>query len=261
MAGSLRLMLMSLALLGVAAEAAVLSPEAAVEILARSEAANDKCRILSEVDAKLLATLSRQAQQTLASKASPDVAATNFSKGRKLGLSVRCDETTSAAVKAVLTAAQQTAFEMPKLRGAEIEENRASTVIPAMTDADMEPAIGEEAGAMSQATELDEEPVASKQAAAVKPTVQKKPPAASAKKATMQRKVRDKSTEGQLAAYRLLAERYYRERRCRNMSRTAIASLYSQVVSRHRAAVAAFGARAVKLTLQRARAQAASRGC
>jgi hypothetical protein len=233
---------------------AALTPKQTVEVLARATAANSKCQILTEAESRILAALLRQAERKLVTSADLTKAAATISKAQQLGGSVRCDQTTRTAVKAVMTAAHEAAFgAIPELRGANIEPAPLEVSTDAI--AREEGALGEDE--VATATQLEPAVSSAKPVSKPKATMQKPP----VQKSVMQRKTRDKRTTGQLAAYEAIAERYYRERRCGNMSKSAINALYSRVISSHRQAVANFGARTVRMYLRRAEAKASGRGC
>ncbi len=241
--------------------AATLSPESAAELLARSDAANAKCHILADSDSIMLATLVDQAEASLVLKVSQAAATDSIASGRKLGASVKCDQTTAAAVRAILDAARMAAVAaVPPLRGSENDVVNPPEEIP-----------GEQTAALPPPDETHHEAETASAGATVDEANIELAPAPPSKHVKLAKRkarptpapVKDKIRENndRLSSYGNLAQRYYLERRCRNVSNVSIVSLYREVLAAHHASVVKFGAQSVSQTQRRAQARAAAKRC
>lgn len=243
------------------ASAAGLSAEQATELLARSSAANERCKILTGPETTELAAYVQQAATVLATKTNVARASATLAKGKAIGTAVRCDDTSSRAVRAVLQAARSAvADSVPKLRGAlEVATvtSEKSTAIPDEVDAPAEIAKPEVLpAAETVATPLPRQ-VKTKKLPAVLIKVKAKPQqAVSALRAT-----KKTAPNVRLESYASLATVYYHQRRCRNLLPSSLANLYRQVVATHRTSVRVFGVAAVSRTMRQAETRASKRSC
>jgi hypothetical protein len=268
-----------------ASRAAPLTAEQATELLARTFAANAKCKVLDVNETAELEQLVGMAEQSLNAKQSQAVTDRAIAKGQKIGSAVICDTTTTQAVRKVLNAARQASAslaadtkqlsEVPPLRGSVPDQQSLAATSPPETEV---PEVNEPAEREAQAdAELSRnidtnisisEPIPGEaEAPRVKKPVRaakfevpakksEKPKKVVAKKA--QQPERKVASSAKLQSYGQLAQFYYMKRRCQSMSRSGIASLYSKVVASHRATLRTHSVSEVAGTMRRAE-QAASR--
>jgi hypothetical protein len=240
------------------ARSAVLPVEKATELLARSKAANDKCKILSGVDSQELDMLTERARLVLVRKTTTKRAEQVLRNGLEVGTNVMCDETTKRAVTGVLLAAREAVASIaPVLRGTVAEE-----ITPTLEVNQSNVAVVQNES-LEKTRRVAVEPIVQKPRSAEPPaTTQKSRQQKIAKKTTAQKSVGKIPVDSaRLSSYQKLAESYYRERRCRNMASSSLRTLYQKVVAMHRASVQSFGAPAVSQVLRRAEQRAGQRTC
>lgn len=190
------------------AHAEAMSQIDALRQLAKSRAADSKCRILPAPEAEELSGYLARAEIAAASRQSVGEARSAISLGKTLGGSAPCSANTSDEVKATLDAARQVATARPVQ---EAEED-AAVETPVATDR-------------------------SRLIAAPKPR------------------------NASLAEYGQQAFAYFVERRCEYLSHRDVRAFWAAVVREHRAALSAYGRRAVVRTVKRAEAEAERMEC
>lgn len=186
----------------------VMSQIEALRQLAKSRAADGKCRILPSGEADELASYLARAEIAAAGRAPVSEVRSAVSLGKTLGSGSDCSASTTDEVRSTLDAARQ-----------------------AMANA-------------KPAPEPDEDAVAEVPVAPGHQII----PAPRPRNAT-------------LAEYGHQAFAYFVERRCEYLSRRDIRAFWAAVVREHRAALSAYGRRAVVRTVQRAQADADATEC
>ncbi|QIG50882.1 hypothetical protein G5V57_26005 [Nordella sp. HKS 07] len=186
----------------------VMSQIEALRQLAKSRAADGKCRILPAGEADELAAYLARAEIATAGRASVSEVRSAVSLGKALGGGSDCTTHTTDEVRATLDAARQAMAKTKPVPEAEEDEF-------------VEPPVMPERRAI---------------------------PAPRPRNAT-------------LAEYGSQAFAYFVERRCEFLSHRDIRAFWAAVVREHRAALSAYGRRAVVRTVQRAQADADATEC
>lgn len=181
----------------------------ALRQLAKSRAADGKCRILAAPEAQELSGYLARAEIAAASRQSVGEVRSAISLGKALGGSAPCSANTSDEVKATLDAARQVAA---TARPAQEAEEDVAVEAPVATDR-------------------------SRLIAAPKPRT------------------------ASLSDYGRQAFAYFVERRCEYLSHRDVRAFWAAVVREHRAALSAYGRRAVVRTVRRAEAEADRMEC
>lgn len=203
-----------------------ISPQKATEMLARSQAINNKCHVLSADERQELSDIVARAEIALAEKVSVMAARTALARGRQSGVATICDEAAAKLVHDILIAAKSASA---------LDRVDDRTVVPVVKP---EPktivALAEpEMLANEPATEIMQKAKAAQKVQSVKAT----------------------------GGYAALAENYYRELRCKRLSFNSVNAMYKRVLAAHKAAVAAKGRPAVRLMLQSAKSRSANSSC
>lgn len=188
---------------------AVMSQIDALRQLAKSSAADRKCRILQAPEAEELSGYLARAEIAAASRQSVGEVRSAISLGKTLGGSAACSANTSNEIRATLDAARQ--------------------VVAAAKPADA-----------SEEDNMVEAPVATDRSRLI---AAPRPRTAS------------------LADYGRQAFAYFIERRCEYLSHRDVRAFWAAVVREHRAALSAYGRRAVVRTVKRAEAEAERMEC
>jgi hypothetical protein len=230
----------------------------ATQLLAKSNAINTKCNILSANKSQEMRDYIARAEISLAEKSSVAVARKAIAMGKEQGKNAVCDEAARKLVNDVLAAANA---------AVSVEIADATTPLEPEPKA-AEPVVKPEAKAVAI---VEPEPVAMAKPAIVKAAVESKkaaPKPVVAKKPDVKKpsvvvqntkkilKIKTKS----LGTYAAVAEKYYMARRC-GMSARQINSLYETVLTNHKQAMATSRARDVRAMLKAAEARAGSKSC
>jgi hypothetical protein len=254
--------------------------------------------VLARADRDDLTQFVAQAEIALAGKVSVKAAQGAISRGRKAGAAAGCDATNAQNVRDVLAAARKAPNmdEQPAVLSEPAPKPKpAPAPKPAPTPEPAPAKIAEPAPEPAPIVAAQPRPLpVVKKAAAIEKA---KAIAAPVEKATPRRKpdevrrasakprveivqkqvrvvkplkpartkvsVREKSkpSKGNGTAYAATAQIYYRELRCRSLSRGSINALYARVLREHRSAVAAQGPGAVRRMLRSAEARAQGQSC
>jgi outer membrane biosynthesis protein TonB len=246
--------------LGLAAVCGVAQALPASEVtamLAKSQALNARCSILSENDSQDLMDFLARAEILLAERESVSAAKAALSKGKAQGASSACGPEETKFVNDVLSAAKTGSAGEEPIQQVE-ESPAAKPQAPAQTQASTPTAEPD-----------SEKPVLKPKVAEAKPTKKKAETialAAEAKKSKAGAAIQTdskqkKKSSSALSTYAGLAQKYYTELKCRNMSGPAVKRLYASVLSSHKKALADSGASAVRTTLRSAEARANASRC
>lgn len=180
----------------------------ALRLLAKSRAADGKCRVLAPGEAEELSGYLARAEVAAASRQSVGEVKSAISLGKTLGGSASCSANTSDEIKATLDAARQAMASVTPSRLAQEDE------------------------------------VASEETIAP------------------DRRIRaPRPRNSSLAGYGRQAFAYFVERRCEYLSHRDVRAFWAAVVREHRAALSAYGRRAVVRTVKQAEAEAGQMEC
>jgi hypothetical protein len=117
-----------------------MAPEQVAQLLAKSNAVNLKCKILSEDAAQELRGLVARAEISLAEKVSVDAARKAMSSGREQGKAIVCDQAASKLVNDVLKAGQRAmSVDVADETSVEGEKPKAAPIVAAEEEADTAP--------------------------------------------------------------------------------------------------------------------------
>ena len=236
-------------------QAAAMDPRDVTVMLARAQAIDSRCKILSASESQDLRDLVAKAEIALASNYSVSVARQTLAKGRAAGKAAACDATASAEVHDILKAGVQATAQEPA--AVKPEQTAAATLAPTPAP---------KVAAAPPVVALKAEPKVQKQVVAEKPlapAVKRTKPGskltmASQTKTTTKLKTMKKVG---LVGYSDLAEKYYVELKCRNLPLSRAQRMYEDVLARHKAALAKDGASAVRRMLKSAQSRAGSQSC
>lgn len=187
---------------------AVMTQIDALRQLAKSRAADGKCRVLAPGEAEELSGYLARAEIAAAGRQSVGEVKSAISLGKTLGGGAACSANTSDEIKATLDAARQAMAAVKPSRLAE------------------------------------EDDVASEETVAPGRRIRAPQP-----------------RNASLAAYGRQAFAYFVERRCEYLSHRDIRAFWAAVMREHRAALSAYGRRAVVRTVQQAQAEADRMEC
>ena len=212
----------------------------ATALLAKTQALDKRCNILSSEARQELQDFVARAEIALAEMQSVQVARTALAKGRASGKIGDCGPEQANLVNQVLDEARKGAG--------------ASAQSPVAVEASADPAITpkQEVAVLTTADEPLKKP---------KPKPAKTPLLAKLdgqKPTTLQKPVK---APKKLSQYAGLAQKYYLARRCNTMGTAAIQRLYGTVLSSHRQAMASNSASSVKAMLRAVEAKAGSQSC
>lgn len=182
----------------------------ALRLLAKSRAADSRCKVLGAGEADELNGYLARAEIATASRHSVSEAQSTIALGKALGDTASCTAATSQEVGTTLAAARQAMAAVSQPRLVEEDEEAEPVERPA------------------------------------------------ARRKTLKPRAPYRVT---LASYGRRALAYYVERRCEYLSRRDIRAFWVAIMREHKAALSAYGGRAVAGTLRRARAQAEDIGC
>ncbi len=202
--------------------------QSVAERLARAAAANQRCNILIAAEAIELNALQKRAEVR-----ANDVAA--LAKARNTGGRVKCDEVTQRNVKAVLSNSRHLALPQvlpnaPPKETVQVPAEQSAAAVPIK----------------QKAVDKSSKPKPIK-------SVKRKPPSST--------RIAAKPATGNLARYASMAEAYYRELRCRNLSRSGVLAFYQDVRRNHHQAVATYGAGKVSSIIRTAASRARRGNC
>lgn len=284
----------------VAAAAATVGPEKATELLARAHAINVKCKVLASGDGQSLSNLLAQAEIALATKKSVKAARSALERGRVTGQAASCDGVSAKAVTDVLGAARsasavsdiedtvdvEVATERPaneekpvvtKIEPEKVKVAATSPAAPATEAMAIVRDVPEKISVVAHKVQVTPAPkvrLAKQQVPrrnAVRLSLRKSKPAVrvarapAAKSVVLTRQVqkvqKTRVVKSNGNGYSVLAENYYKELRCRNLTRGSVNAMYARVLREHRAAVSSQGAGAVRALLRNAQSRAAGRSC
>jgi hypothetical protein len=247
------------------AHAAAMDAKDVTVMLVRAQAIDSRCKILSANENQELRDLVARAEISLASKYSVTIARQTLAKGRADGKTAACDATASNEVRNILKAAMTATARQATVAPAEQPPEAAPAPQPAPQVAAATPA--------RPASMMKPEPKGAAKIALPKklvvaqklpaPVVAKKNQAATKKPQTASQVSTKVKTEKKvsLASYSNLAERYYVELKCRNMSLRSAKRMYQEVLAQHRATLAAEGAPTVRRMLKNAQSRAGAQSC
>lgn len=239
------------------AQAAAMDPRDVTAMLARAQTIDSRCQVLSTAESQNLRDLVAKAEIALASKYSVAVARESLAKGRQAGKTAACDATAATDVRNILSAGVQATRQEP----APLKPEQVKPVQVKPEQMPAAPAPKPQVAAAPQATIAPEKTVVVQKPAA--PPVKRTKPAtkvsvANQTKTTIKLKAPKKVSQ---VGYADLAERYYVELKCRNMSLSRAQHMYENVLMQHKAALAKDGAAAVRRMLQKAQTRAGAQSC
>jgi outer membrane biosynthesis protein TonB len=226
-------------------------------ILAKSQALNARCGILNENDSQDLMDFLARAEILLAERESVGAAKAALSKGKAQGSSGACGSEESKFVNDVLAAAKAGSAAEDAVQPA-AEQPAAEPQSPAQVEASTPSPEPEPEKPAKKPKVAEVKPAKKKTEAVALATEDKKPKTKPAILADAKQK---KKTSPALSTYAGLAQKYYTELKCRNMSGPAVKRLYASVLSSHKKALADSGASAVRTTLRSAEARANASRC
>lgn len=177
----------------------------ALRLIAKSRAADGKCRVLAPGEAEELSGYLARAEIAATGRQSVGEVRSAISLGKTLGGSAACTATTSDEIKATLEAARQA---------------MAAAVTPSLR-------VAEEGDVARQETVVPERTIRA-----------------------------PRLRHSSLAGYGRQAFAYFVERRCEYLSHRDARAFWAAVVREHRAALSAYGRRAVVRTVKQAEAEA-----
>jgi outer membrane biosynthesis protein TonB len=228
-------------------------------MLAKSQALDARCSILSETDRQDLMDFLARAEILLAERESVSAAKAALSKGKAQGANGACGPEETKFVNDVLAAAKAGSANEDAIQQAE-EPTPVEPQSPAQIEA-QKPVEQPKQVVVEKPVQkpklVEAKPVKKKPETVAVTTVTKK---AKTKPAILAEAKKQKKTPA-LSAYSGLAQRYYTELKCRNMSGSAVKRLYANVLSSHKKALADSGASAVRTTLRNAEAKANASRC
>jgi hypothetical protein len=196
--------------------------ELAASLLAKTQAADAKCKFLSKAEHDEISIFVARAEVALASRESISATKLALSRGAAAGRQVQCDAAERADISNVLSAARAAVSPAPA-RAAPAKPLSPKVIVQAA--AKVEPA-------------------------ATKPK----------KTMVMSETISVKKQSG-LKAYASLTERYYLARRCGNMSQRQIANFYQSVVNTHHQVLSSFGRGAVANVMHQSESKASGKSC
>lgn len=194
----------------------------AIELLARSQTLDTKCRFLNAVDHDELSSLVARAELALAQRTTVDLTKQALTNGRNAGKNATCTDSERTDLAMILSSAKQAAAQGPT---------------PAQPVAELTPAKPAVKGMKSSRMKM---------ALSVAAPVKSKP---------------SSRAESGLLRYASITERYYLARRCGSMSPRAISGFYQTVVNTHEAVLSSFGRAAVARVMQRSESKANAQSC
>jgi hypothetical protein len=260
----------------------------ATELLARSLAANTKCKILSSTEQDELQGYVARAELALAEQQGLAISKATLERGRSAGQAVACDATTTKAVQSVVKTAREVVAQTDNLRGAKVETRQPDKIkttvqapikTPAVKLKPVKPIAIAKLPAEKPKTVADiKRPKQIVKTAAAKHVVEPRKnkivatsivrrPAKILKRSPVRivKQIDKPSKQTKnvraLGAYQQLAENYYVELRCRQMSKQAITRFYGQILRSHKAALGTYGAGSVAGALRNASNRASGRTC
>jgi hypothetical protein len=247
-----------------------LTSEQATELLVRSVAANQKCKILSGTEAIELANFNERAKQLLILTSNHKTAQSIITRGVNTGNAVRCDDTTANAVRGVLRAAKAANEDIKtQLRGSVTETDPPKAELASIP-------VAEEPEPAADPVEIKAEPAAIVVApdaapVAIPPVVNNlpvrkkifvvKPDKSLTKTKLPTPKPARTAASPILASYGRMAEVYYLQRRCRNLTSGSMAGLYQKILVMHRFALRSNPVASVARALRAAESKAGRQGC
>jgi hypothetical protein len=272
------------------ANAAGTSPqEAATELLAKTLAAETKCNSLSKTERDRLRSYVAEAEIALAEQSTVALTKSALKRGEAIGTKVACDTTTSKAIKAVFTTARAA------LDATDADDNKIATKdlpqeLPDLYSDVIEPVVQKKPDAakpvapMKVASRAAREPVEFKAPTIVAKKLEvAKPPIVAARTKIQVSKIakpkadddiittaslkpepkviKAKADKPKLDTYGKLAQAYFVELRCRNMSGAEVKTFHSRVVANYNSMVAAYGKKQVGSVQRLAKARAQSANC
>ncbi len=284
------------AVAGVAAQARaeVVGPEKAAEMLAHAWMIDNRCNVLGKIDRDVLTGLVARAEISLAEKKSVKVAQGAIGRGRATGTAAPCDAQSARAVADILATARSatasSGMVAPKLPEPiapartvimpKIESREPAPVVSAVPAAPLlDSEALESAAAAATATSAEDDDVSQRTSVTVKKPVRRILPKAQKVRAISEPQNNRKPVRvvikraksvvrppvvrasGSAPGYSVTAENYYRELRCRTLSRRAVNAMYARVLREHRAAVSANGRAAVRRLLRNAETRASNGSC
>jgi hypothetical protein len=193
----------------------------AIELLARSQTVDAKCKFLNVAEHDDLSSLVARAELALAQRTTVDITKQALARGRNAGQNSQCSETEKAELQLILSSAKQAAAMAP--------------VAP----------VQEQVVSIKPALQLVKPP-------RIK-TVSNTMP-------VLKQKTSPKKNAG-LAQYASITEHYYLALRCGTLSSRKISGLYQTVVSTHEAVLTSFGRTAVATVMQQSEAKANAQNC
>jgi hypothetical protein len=209
------------------ATAASFTPLAAIELLAKSKAADAKCHHLASEEAQELSDYLARAEIAAATQTSVAETQGAIAAGRSSGAASLCGPQTLADVRATLNAARE--------------------AMAAIGNDNDEPQAEEPARQQVAAAAPEEPP---KQKSDPKPRF----------KAAEETPVKAPKGKG-LTTYAAAAVGYYVDRRCRHLSAKEARRYYAGILKSHQSAVAASGKKAVGAMLRNAESEAGQVAC
>ena len=230
------------------AEAAAMNAMEATGLLAKSQAIDVKCSILTKDQSQNLKDFVARAEISIAEKASVSVARKTIAAGRAEGKAALCDQSATKLVIDVLAAATAAAVAAPIADTTKSAEPQTFVAAPVVQKS--EPAV--KAVAIVEA-----QPVTKKAIVTVKPRKPKAKPIA----AKLEKPVKLAKPVKGLGSYAAVAEKYYIATRCGTMSASGISRLYKTVLSNHQQAMANNRPVAVRAMLRAAEARAGNKSC
>ena len=219
------------------AQAAAMNPVEATQLLAKANALNVKCKLVSDEQGQGLKDLLARAEISLAEKANVATARKAIATGRAEGKAAACDDSARNLVTDVYAAASK-AVSLPVEQVVQTETPESAVAAPDAGEPGREKALA-----------VADEP-APKKVIAEKPV---KPKSRQMEKAAVPKKG--------LGSYAVVAEQYYAALKCGGASAGKLNRMYQVVLAEHKSAMAANKARDVKAMLRAAEARAGSRSC
>jgi hypothetical protein len=204
------------------AHAETVGAQQATQLLARSQALEEKCHFLSASQHEELSTYVAKAEVAMVAKSSAETTKAIMTSGRAQGKAAACNDNERADIINIMGAAQQA---MSQAQVASVEQ-------PAQPR-QMLPAPAVKPVKLSMAKDLKLAPP----------------------------KLPRSAAKGALGQYAALTERYYLARRCNSLSYGAINGLYRNVVSSHGQVVSSFGVPAVRAVMLQSESRANASSC
>jgi outer membrane biosynthesis protein TonB len=256
---------------GPVAQSQALPASEVTSMLAKSQALDSKCNILSEGDRQDLMDFVARAEIIMAEKQSVKAARSAISKGKSEAAALACGPERAKFVGDILAAARAgSAMEEPAQQTAEPTVLETAKPVPVETvQPTPKPVIKPKQKPVVAAKPIASDSKPRTKTAGAKPA--KKNPEI-VKTVAVEQKQKPKLADANAAKpkkkqasdlnnYAGLAQRYYVELRCRNLSGAAVKRLYSNVLASHRQALAQNGPGAVRAALRNAEARANASRC